>query len=180
MNPEYINKLSEKIYQQNVEMGWWDDPDRCVYQTLQLVSTEVSEATEGSRKNLMDDHLPQYKMEVVELADAMIRMLDFGGRYELTYTPTGAESPIMGREVSAGANHLGINLALCDFVKAWFLEKEKETLDTFYSAVIDMILNCAANRGYNIALALNDKLSYNSRRPDHKKENREKTGGKKF
>lgn len=34
---------------------------------------------EGMRKNLMDDHLPHRKMVEVELADAMIRILDYCG-----------------------------------------------------------------------------------------------------
>ena len=52
-----LNKLNHKaleIYAMNKAVGWWDNPDRCIYETLQLVSTEISEATEGERKNLMD------------------------------------------------------------------------------------------------------------------------------
>ena len=41
-----------------------------------LVVSEVAEAMEGDRKNLMDDHLPHRKMIEVELADALIRILD--------------------------------------------------------------------------------------------------------
>lgn len=59
--------------------------NRCIYQTLQLVVTEIAEATEGERKNLMDDHLPHRKMGEVELADALIRLLDMAGRYGWEY-----------------------------------------------------------------------------------------------
>lgn len=38
--------------------------------------SELSEALEGWRKNLMDDHLPNRKMIEVELADCIIRILD--------------------------------------------------------------------------------------------------------
>ena len=37
-----IDEQSVKIYQQNKAVGWWDDLDRCIYETLQLVSTEFS------------------------------------------------------------------------------------------------------------------------------------------
>lgn len=44
---------------------------------LMLVTTEIAEAAEGVRKDLMDDHLPERKMEEVELADAIIRIMDY-------------------------------------------------------------------------------------------------------
>jgi NTP pyrophosphatase (non-canonical NTP hydrolase) len=39
--------------------------------------SEISEAMEGARKDLMDDKLPHRKMEEVELADLLIRLLDY-------------------------------------------------------------------------------------------------------
>ncbi|WFG74128.1 hypothetical protein QE321_gp131 [Pseudomonas phage SPA01] len=44
---------------------------------LMLVTTEIAEAAEGVRKDLMDNHLPERKMEEVELADAIIRIMDY-------------------------------------------------------------------------------------------------------
>ena len=38
-----------------------------------LTISEIAEAMEGERKNLMDDHLPHRKMAEVEIADAYIR-----------------------------------------------------------------------------------------------------------
>lgn len=43
---------------------------------LGLVHSEISEALEGGRKSLMDDHLPHRKAEEVEYADAIIRIFD--------------------------------------------------------------------------------------------------------
>jgi len=45
--------------------------------------SEVSEAMEGARKNLMDDHLPERPMLEVELADAVIRIMDLAGGLNL-------------------------------------------------------------------------------------------------
>ena len=43
---------------------------------LLLIHSEVSEAMEGHRKGLKDDHLPHLDMMGVELADVLIRVLD--------------------------------------------------------------------------------------------------------
>lgn len=72
MTPKTINQYAKDIYAQNVARGWWDDPDRDVFQALQLVNTEIAEATEGDRKNLDDDHLPHRRMVEVELADGYL------------------------------------------------------------------------------------------------------------
>lgn len=50
---------------------------------IALFHSEASEALEGIRKNLNDDHLPHRSMEVAELADVIIRILDYAGAYNL-------------------------------------------------------------------------------------------------
>ena len=45
-----------------------------------LIVSEIAEAMEGTRKGLMDDHLPHRTMEEVEeveMADAVIRIFDY-------------------------------------------------------------------------------------------------------
>lgn len=77
--------------------GWWLDtetgedvrtwPDKFlklwIMAKLALVHTEVSEGVEGFRKGKMDDHLPHRPMLEVELADAVIRILDLAGGLKL-------------------------------------------------------------------------------------------------
>ena len=81
-----IVQLQADIHKQNILAGWWDGPlflnDR-VPEKLCLIHSEVSEAMEGHRKDLMDDKLPTRKMIEVELADALIRILDLGGALNL-------------------------------------------------------------------------------------------------
>lgn len=79
-NPN-LTELSKIIHQANQK--WWQDINtgeplkRNKGELLALIHSEVSEALEGERKNLNDDHLPQYPMAVVEIIDTMIRCLDY-------------------------------------------------------------------------------------------------------
>lgn len=70
--------------------GWWTNQKTgesitsnpyCFSNKLMLTVSELSEAMEGDRKNLMDDKLPHRPMREVELADAVIRIMDLAGAY---------------------------------------------------------------------------------------------------
>jgi NTP pyrophosphatase (non-canonical NTP hydrolase) len=86
-----VQTLADVCHGVASECGWWTDPKtgeslkgkRNVGEMLCLVHSEISEAMEGHRKNLMDDKLPHRPMIEVELADAMIRILDLAGGLDL-------------------------------------------------------------------------------------------------
>lgn len=73
----YLNSFQKKYYEENKADGWHEG--RQDGTALCLVHSEISEAMEGIRRNLMDDHLPNRPMAEVELADAIFRILDFAG-----------------------------------------------------------------------------------------------------
>ena len=76
---ESINQIASHCHAQAKNAGWHNKP-RETGTCLMLVVSEISEAMEGDRKDLMDDHLPDRKMFEVELADAVIRIFDLAGR----------------------------------------------------------------------------------------------------
>ncbi|MAB53456.1 MAG: hypothetical protein CMG80_17185 [Marinobacter sp.] len=77
-----INEAADSCHGAALSAGWWHDLetgeriDRNVGEMLCLIHSEISEAMEGHRKNLPDDKLPHRPMIEVELADALIRILD--------------------------------------------------------------------------------------------------------
>lgn len=84
---EQINNLVELCYQASFDAGWHTDIttgkllERNKAEMICLMHSELSEAMEGERKGLMDDHLPHRPMAEVELADAVIRICDYAGRW---------------------------------------------------------------------------------------------------
>src|ERR1700690_30760 len=84
---ETLNDLSKDIRRLNDK--WWHDPttseliQRNSGEQFMLMVSEIAEAMEGHRKNLMDDKLPQRPMVEVELADAIIRIMDYAGNYNM-------------------------------------------------------------------------------------------------
>ncbi len=81
--------------------GWWTDlatntdltetKDFNVAEKLMLIVSEVAEAMEGARRDLMDDHLPHRKQIEVELADTLIRITDLAGAMNLDLAGAVAE-----------------------------------------------------------------------------------------
>lgn len=84
---EQINELVKLCYEISYNAGWHTDLktgellNRNKGEMLCLIHSEISEAMEGERKSLMDDHLPHRSMAEVELADAVIRIADYCGRW---------------------------------------------------------------------------------------------------
>ena len=87
-----LNDLAGIVHEANIK--WWQNVEtgepikRNKGELIALIHSELSEALEGERKDLMDDKLPHRKMAEVELADAIIRILDYA--YAFGYDIQGA------------------------------------------------------------------------------------------
>ena len=74
--------IQYQVHQTALEKGWWEQ-EREIGTLICLMHSELSEAMEAARKNAKDDKLPwRFGLEV-ELADCIIRIMDFAQRHNL-------------------------------------------------------------------------------------------------
>ena len=84
--PTSLNDFADACHK--ASHNWWYDADgtkkeRNKGELIALMHSELSEALEGIRKDSMDDHLPDYTSEAVELVDTLIRIFDYAGAHDI-------------------------------------------------------------------------------------------------
>lgn len=80
-------ELGWRCHEISTSHGFWEndgspEPTKKA-EKLCLVHSELSECLEAVRKPTQDKYCPQHSNEIVELADALIRILDYCYHYNL-------------------------------------------------------------------------------------------------
>jgi NTP pyrophosphatase (non-canonical NTP hydrolase) len=74
-----ISEVQDRVHKTAVQHGWWDE-SRPVGEVLMLMVTELAEAMEAYREGDPESRKIQgYSRLEEELADVLIRLLDFAG-----------------------------------------------------------------------------------------------------
>lgn len=156
-----VRVLVEQSHGAMLLAGWWTDirtgeritPTKAVVgEKIALIHSELSEALEGNRKNLMDDKLTHRPGLDVELADAILRDTDLIGVLGLTEQAVEAILAIMTLPRPAVA------LAM----------------------VLRSIAEMATEYDLDLAGSTAEKARFNASRLDHKIETRRQAGGKTY
>lgn len=183
-----MTALAAEIHADNLRAGWWKKDDqgvtipRNIGELLCLVHSEICEADEGVIGDLNDDKLPHRKMVEVELADVDIRVLDILGYYGTEIRWDSVEVPAflifdakLGWSDHVRLMHRLVSQSMEHFRKGRTVEGCQRLM------VLLGIINCVAVQyGLDLAGAVAEKRAFNAVRADHKPENRDAEGGKKF
>lgn len=176
------NALALEVH--NDHARWWRNPvnGEPIYRDpdllWMLVVSELAEGLEGVRKDLMDDHLPKRKMIEVEVADALIRILDLCGKYGFNIDISNRAPRTFPNSAAAGLFTLTKHVTAVGNMMTF--KADKSSIERGVSSLIKSIVDYCDAFAFDLWGATHEKREYNLVRADHKDENRVKPGGKQF
>lgn len=196
--PDNMQAWAAAVHKLNAK--WWHDPatgkpiTRNMGQMRMLMISELSEAMEGERKNLMDDKLPQRRMAEVELADTVNRAFDYAGGFGFAVTDLWRARLHLEEDFRLVPTHF--NDVWAKFTpqsdKGEILEQlcvdvikigQPGIINNPGHYIARLIFDCEyyCNLfGYDLWGAVLAKLMFNTTREDHKAEARLRADGKKW
>lgn len=187
-----LNDLSQRVHAANIK--WWQNPEtgepikRNKGELLCLIHSELSEMYEGADEDLMDDKLPDRKMEEVECVDTIIRLLDYSAGFGHVLKWGEFESLKDLSENLPEDYYFGrVDVAFLHACVSRTLEHERKGADSVVVAndlihllFYLLVYGSTDGRHFDFDGAFEAKMAFNATREDHKHEARKIAGGKQF
>lgn len=162
--------LSQQVHQDNVKKGFWPDgvESRNVGELLALVHSEISEAYTAGLVEANDDKLTHLNGFDVEIADAVIRLLDAGAAYGIPLDDLPVEnSPYISPYSSVTDDLMEAHTYVSDA-----LEAHRKANKALFSLTVTQALWCLIGiyekwqkSGLSMRQVVDEKLAYNRSRP---------------
>lgn len=185
-----LNALAARVHRANQK--WWvsletgEPIERNRMELLSLMHSEASECLEGERKGLFDDHIPTRRMAEVEMADIVIRALDYAGGFNIHLYDARGEfgdpewsTLLHWSRFNAQSNRGEMIFAIHRLINGAADELARPSPQLISRVIAGCRIYCDI-LGYDLWGAFEDKMAYNEARPDHKREARLADGGKKW
>jgi len=184
---ENIEQIKKEIHENAIAHGWWETP-RSFGEICALIHSELSEALEEYRDGKPDVYVfgehgitpitPEEwdgeKPEgiAVELADAVIRILDYMGEAGLEYCPEADDLyTYEGKTPKEEQADFGDFIARChsDISDAYLRATDRD-MNIYRAAALSVCIRrieayCERKRGYDLSRIIAIKHEYNKTRP---------------
>ena len=188
---ENIEQIKKEIHENAIAHGWWETP-RSFGEICALIHSELSEALEEYRDGKPDVYVfgehgitpitPEEwdgeKPEgiAVELADAVIRILDYMGEAELEYCPEADDLyTYEGKTPQEEQADFGDFIARCHsdisdaYLRASMAFSDRD-MNIYRAAALSVCIRrieayCERKRGYDLSRIIAIKHEYNKTRP---------------
>ncbi|EQB20033.1 hypothetical protein UNSWDHB_2619 [Dehalobacter sp. UNSWDHB] len=154
------NELAKAIHQNAVDHGWWEE-ERSFPEVVALIHSELSEALEEFRSGKPFFYYEDKKPEgvAVELADCIIRILDYCGRRKIDI-----DAALDLRRAGNDTYTLPELIAECHYLMAQAY-KDVEPRSLYFAECISLVRFWCAENGADIDEAIVLKHEYNKTRP---------------
>lgn len=204
---EFLDALSKEIFEENLEMGWWQkDALGVKYRDLptliSLFHSELSEAFDSVTNTPLyfDDKLTNRRGFDVEIADTTIRILDLLGAYGIKFKSIekyhsrdsfnfkeleNDKARRMGDKVHMYEVMLRLHSQCSRALECFRKNGNSMDDEDVHTALQKAVYLCFYaekffEEGVTLLQLIEEKRNFNRERADHKLENRMKEGGKSF
>jgi NTP pyrophosphatase (non-canonical NTP hydrolase) len=176
ITPTTWNSIARSIHADNVAKGFYPEGGKArnIGELIALMHSELCEASYAAMQDEKDDKLPQYDGFEVEIADTLIRVLDFAGAHEIDIDQLITVAALEGATLDRYSG-LAEDMTMLHFALSAILEAHRKNVQLPMSsipqfhletvAVVLLLVDAGAKYQINLMEVAEAKLEFNRKRP---------------